>query len=154
MPGDKAEQMIDLYGVLGVSRSASEDEIKKAYRKLSKKYHPDANQGNKEAEEKFKEVSEAYATLEDKEKRRAYDKSLEKQTQGETAGKNSKNSKAGPGPSADINFSNMEDQFAQFFGFHPKSGKVNEDKMNPNKKKTTNPLDATEMFERYMGIKK
>ena len=53
----------DYYEVLGVSRDASAEEIKKAYRTLGKKYHPDANPGDKEAEEKFKEVGEAYAIL-------------------------------------------------------------------------------------------
>ena len=85
--------MKDLYSVLGVSQSASEDEIKKAYRKLSKKYHLDVNPGNKEAEERFIEVSEAYATLEDQEKRKAYDKTLEKDVQGEKAGKANKTSR-------------------------------------------------------------
>ena len=63
----------DYYEVLGVSRTAPEDEIKKAYRKLALKYHPDRNPGNKQAEEKFKEISEAYAVLSDAEKRKTYD---------------------------------------------------------------------------------
>ncbi len=68
-----AEQKRDYYEVLGVEKSADETAIKKAYRVLAKKYHPDMNPGDKEAEKKFKEASEAYAVLSDPEKRRQYD---------------------------------------------------------------------------------
>lgn len=68
MPGKK-----DYYDILGVSKDASQKEIKKAYRKLAKKYHPDTNDGDEKSSEKFKEISEAYEILSDPEKRKRYD---------------------------------------------------------------------------------
>ena len=66
----------DYYEILGVSRSAKEDEIKKAYRKLARKYHPDLNPNNKQSEEKFKEIDEAWNVLGDPARRRQYDEVL------------------------------------------------------------------------------
>src|ERR687885_482161 len=66
--------MATLYDTLGVSKTASQDEIKKAYRKLVRQYHPDRNPGDKAAEEKFKEVQTAYDVLSDPEKRKTYDR--------------------------------------------------------------------------------
>ena len=66
------ENKRDYYEVLGVSKTANADEIKKAYRKLALKYHPDRNPGDKEAEEKFKEAAEAYDVLSDTDKRAKY----------------------------------------------------------------------------------
>ncbi len=68
-----ADQKRDYYEVLGVGRTASDDELKKAYRKLAKQYHPDMNPGDKQAEAKFKEINEAYEVLSDKDKRAKYD---------------------------------------------------------------------------------
>ena len=65
--------MDDPYKVLGVSPDASDEEVKRAYRALAKKYHPDMNPGDKEAEAKFKEATEAYSVLSDAEKRKMYD---------------------------------------------------------------------------------
>ncbi|HZD04966.1 MAG TPA: DnaJ domain-containing protein, partial [Longimicrobiales bacterium] len=69
-----AAQKRDFYEVLGVSEKASQDEIKKAYRKLAKKYHPDANPDDPQASERFKEVGEAYSVLSDEPKRKQYDR--------------------------------------------------------------------------------
>ena len=66
----------DYYEVLGIERSADEATIKKAYRQLAKKYHPDVNPGDKDAEEKFKEVNEAYSVLSDPQKRSRYGRRL------------------------------------------------------------------------------
>ncbi|HEY8665320.1 MAG TPA: DnaJ domain-containing protein, partial [Tepidisphaeraceae bacterium] len=63
----------DYYEVLGVPRTATQDEIRKAHRKLARQHHPDMNKGNKASEEKFKEVQEAYDVLSDEQKRRNYD---------------------------------------------------------------------------------
>ena len=66
--------MADYYAILEVERTASDDDIKKSYRKLAMKYHPDRNGGSKEAEERFKEITEAYDVLRDAQKRAAYDR--------------------------------------------------------------------------------
>ncbi len=96
----------DYYEVLGVQKGASADEIKKAYRKLAKKYHPDANPDNKEAEDKFKEASEAYEVLSDDQKRGSYDQ----------FGHNAFNGNGGGGYSYEGNFSDFSDIFSDLFG--------------------------------------
>ncbi len=94
----------DYYEVLGVARNASEEDLKKAYRKMALKYHPDRTQGDKASEEKFKEVSEAYEALSDGEKRAAYDRF------GHAAF--GAGGRAAPGGG----FHDAEDIFRQFFG--------------------------------------
>ena len=76
----------DYYSVLGVAKNASAAEIKKAYRKLAQRYHPDANSGNAEAEERFKEISAAHDVLGDEERRTSYDKVREMSASGFGAG--------------------------------------------------------------------
>jgi len=99
----------DYYEILGVSKNASEAELKKAYRQMAMKHHPDKNQGNKESEEKFKEAAEAYDVLSDPQKRARYD-------QYGHAGLSGSSGYSGGGMSMDDIFSHFGDIFGDMFG--------------------------------------
>jgi molecular chaperone DnaJ len=105
-----AEQKRDYYEVLGVSKNADDAELKKAYRKLAKKYHPDMNPGDAEAEKKFKEASEAYAVLSDADKRRQYDQF------GHAAFSNGAGGAGGGFGGFDFNGADFSDIFGDIFG--------------------------------------
>ena len=104
----------DYYEILGVSKSSTADEIKKAYRKVAMQFHPDRNPGDKEAEEKFKEAAEAYEVLSDQDKRGQYDRYGH-------AGVNGRGGGGAHGMNMDDIFSNFgdifgDDIFGSFFG--------------------------------------
>ena len=104
-----AEQKRDYYEVLGVEKNADDATLKKAYRALAKKYHPDMNPGDKEAEKKFKEASEAYAVLSDPEKRRQYDQFGHAAFEGGAGG-------GGGFGGFDFNSADFSDIFGDIFG--------------------------------------
>ena len=104
-----AETKRDYYEVLGVAKDADEATLKKAYRKVAKKYHPDMNPGDAEAEKKFKEASEAYAVLSDPENRRQYDLYGHAAFEGGAGG-------AGGFGGFDFNGADFSDIFGDIFG--------------------------------------
>ena len=135
------------YQVLGVSQTADEDTIKKAYRKAAKECHPDTHPGDKRAEERFKEIGEAYRILSDKQKREEQKSAAGRNSTGTCrngAGTGRKNTGGGTIDPGDI-----EKEFERFFSM----GKQSEKKENRTQQKI-NPMDVTDLFERYMGLKR
>ena len=134
------------YQVLGVSSNASEDSIKKAYRKAAKECHPDTHPGDKKAEERFKVIGEAYHILSDRQRRKEYDEKNKQRTVNGNKEKNRTVHKAGfvyPG--------DLEKEFEKFFsmGNTNKTGSKEETKKQQNIKS----MDVSSLFERYMGFK-
>lgn len=152
-------KMLDYYKILEVDEDAESTVIKKSYRVLAKKYHPDLNPDDEEAHKRFVEINEAYNTLSDDKQRKKYDelrknrdKSGAKSSQSdpkqeEEANFTYKNSKE---ESVKINFENWDGQFEDFFGFNPRSGEVNKEKM----RKKTRRDDTSKHFEDFFGFRK
>lgn len=134
------ENFKDLYQILGVLETASLEEIKNSYRRLAKKYHPDAHPGDVSCETRFREISEAYSILSDPQKRKAYD---EKRLNGRRQ----------------QGASSAQDPFAQAHPFAQKAsgkGGSSAGRRSPfgQRGTTDNPLDTTALFEQFMGIKR
>lgn len=137
---------MDYYKILGVPEQADDEQIKQAYRKLAKRYHPDLNPDNPEAEEKFKNIVEAYETLGDAGKRKEYD--LKRKKTG--AGRSRENTAATKGP--DINMADFTKDMEKYFGFSFTGEQSGKQKTGADGRKK-NPLDVTEMFEAFMRVK-
>lgn len=141
---------MDYYKVLGVTEQADDEQIKQAYRKQAKKYHPDLNPGNEEAEEKFKNVVEAYEVLGDAAKRKEYD--AKRKTTGGRSYNASNVEKNETIVKPDINIANFTKDMEKYFGFSF-SGTQKERQGKNGSGNRKNPLDVTEMFEAFMKIK-
>ncbi len=137
---------MDYYKILGVSEQAEEEQIKQAYRRLAKKYHPDLNPNDSEAEEKFKNVVEAYETLGDTDKRKEYDLKRTK------TGDGRKRESTASAKSPDKNMADFTKDMERYFGFSFAGGQTEKQKTGADGKKR-NPLDVTEMFEAFMKVK-
>lgn len=136
------------YAALGVQRTAAAEDIKKAYRKLAKQYHPDLHPGDKAAEERFKDISEAWETLGDEEKRKNYDAELARggKKQQPTAGASSSAPKPKSTAMSQSDYEHLMRGFDQYLS--PEKIK------QQAKKAAANPIDTTSLFERYMGFTK
>lgn len=147
-------EMNELYKRLGVAPTATDAEIKKAYRKLAKQLHPDLHPDDPQAEAKFKDVNEAYETLSDPEKRKSYD-AAQQPAQREQPGKRSGAARTAPRAPAGgpIDFSQMAGGFAQFFGFDPETGDITDESKVSGQSPKKKPLDMSDMFEKFMGFK-
>ena len=131
------------YEVLGVSRTASQEEIKKTYRRMARQYHPDLNPGDKAAEAKFKDIVEAYETLSNPELRKKYDE----KSSGETVEKPSqKKSEASSDVFTQDIYDQMMGHFKDFFDV-VKQAKAKAE----SAAKKRNPLDAGDLFQSYFG---
>ncbi len=137
--------MKDYYKVLGVDRQARPEEIKKAYRRLAKQYHPDVVKDDKAKESRMYEIQEAYACLENEEKRKKYDAECLKESRQSTDGRRQTKARQEPFGEKTPDMG----QFERFFGFKP--GRGMETYQDKKAKKPEGPINPEEMFAAFFG---
>ncbi len=150
--------MKNYYEILNLKSTATADEIKKSYRTLAKKYHPDQNEGDKNIAEKFAEVNEAYTVLSNEEERKKYDERLNGATHSQnpfgSRDNTNENTKNGANVNRDFNMSEQMFNsmgsgrgFEDYFGFNPKTKEVNLD----NKKNNSDAMRTEDAFKHIFG---
>lgn len=140
--------MKNYYQILGVSETATEQEIKKAFRRIAKDNHPDTHPGDRAAEARFKEANEAHETLSDTQKREKYD--LERQNRPQAQKKKSPQAAGAPVDFAHMNFGDMfESMFQEMEQEKDAAQKVGKQKQKAEK----DPLNVDDIFSKFMGFK-
>ena len=145
-------QEFNYYKALGLTPSATQAEIKKSYRTLAKKYHPDANPGNQKAEEMFKAIAKAYDTLSDETKKAAYDQAGDapqgagfRPNRKQAQGRNTQRRYGSPNMSG-TDFGNVSSYFESFFGFSPKGNDT-----TVNTDEDVQPMKTADAFKAIFG---
>lgn len=142
---------MDYYRILGLEETADAEAVRKAYRRLAKGCHPDAYPGDKKAEERFKQITEAYAVLSDEEKRNKYDR----ERAGGRGQKAASGRRSGGQPFGAADFSGGFEEFFSFMNARSKESRGTQKQETETKKQEAkrNPIDTSGLFERYMGFK-
>ena len=142
---------MDYYRILGLTETAEAEAIKTAYRRLAKGCHPDAHPGDKKAEERFKQITEAYAVLSDAEKRKKYDRERTGAPEGQKAAAGGRACGQAFGAKG---FGGGFEDFFSFMNARPEQKSAQKQETETKKQETKkNPIDTSGLFERYMGFK-
>lgn len=142
---------MDYYRILGLTETADAEAVKTAYRRLAKGCHPDAHPGDKKAEERFKQITEAYAVLSDAEKRAKYDRERAGVPGGQKA---ASGRRTGGQTSGAEGFGRGFEEFFSFMNVRPEQKSAQKQGTETKKQETKrNPMDTSGLFERYMGFK-